>query len=369
MSQRECVLDVGSGSVGLCVFDRSREKPLLISTSRTQISAGTEEAKASITERTITAISKALEPHHKTSAPAHVRVVLASPWYDAKIKTITTKSERSVRVTPETIVRTMKQYLAQKNEPLPAGRTQIESIVSQAYVNGYPTNLKEPLIGTVLRVNYYSSEADTEFVRQVTIAIHAVFPNSKVTFHSFAYVGFTALRMVRDEENFVLMDIGGEITDIGVVHHDGFRFIGTFPVGTQSLVRAVAGEGSLPDTATRLSLFANDELSPEEHAQIAQKLATASEGFKTQLRTSLEAASVEVAVPQTTFLFADPQQLRWLDSIVSMSHGPFSIRATLISPDFFQPLVSVEEEAFYDSFLCAAALYFHRGAQSVLEVH
>lgn len=369
MSQRECVIDVGSGSVGLCVFDRGREKPLLISTSRTQISAGTEEAKASITERTITALTKALEPHHKTQAPAHVRVVLASPWYDAKIKTITTKSERSVRVTPETIVRTMKQYLAQKNEPIPAGRTQIESIVSQAYVNGYPTNLKEPLIGTVLRVNYYSSEADTEFVRQVTAAVHTVFPNTKVSFHSFAYVGFTALRMIRDEENFVLMDVGGEITDIGVVHHDGFRFIGTFPIGTQSLVRAVAGEGSLTDTATRLSLFGSQELSSEEQAVISGKLSSASEAFKTQLRSSLEAASAEVAVPQTTFLFADSNQLQWLNTIVSMSHGPFSIRATLISPDFFQPLVTIEEEAFYDSFLCAAALYFHRGSQSILEVH
>jgi hypothetical protein len=271
-------------------------------------------------------------------------------------------------VTADTVIRTVKQYFAQKNETTPQGRTLLESIVSQAYVNGYPTTLKQPLLGTALRVNHYSSEADTQFVNQVTAAVNKVFPNTKVTFHSFAFVAFAVLRSLRDENNFVLLDVGGEITDVGVAHHDGFRFIGTFPVGTLSITRAVAQGGSIADAASRLSLYAKNELSPDESAAIGGKFSAATDEWKKNFTMLLEAAAGEVAIPQTTFLFGDADQLKWLESVTSATHGAFSIRSVPVSPDFFQPFVAIEEEAFYDSFLCVQSLYFHRDRERLIEV-
>lgn len=369
MASHECIIDIGSASVGVCILDKGKSQPVLSKTARTAISSGSESAKTAITELTIQALQKSLEPFNKTNSPQFVRVVLASPWYDAKIKTITTKSEKAVRVNTDTVIRTVKQYFAQKNETSVSGRTVLESIVSQAYVNGYPTILKNPLIGTALRVNHYSSEADTQFVNQITASIKKVFPNTKVTFHSFAFVAFAVLRALRDENNFILLDLGGEITDVGVVHHDGFRFIGTFPMGTQSIIRSIAENGSLSDTASRLTLYAKNELSNDESTAVGLKFTAAAESWKKSFTTLLEAAAGEVAIPQTTFLFGDNEQLKWLESLTSAKHGAFSIRAVPITPDFFQPYISIDEEAFYDSFLCAESLYFHRNKEHLIELH
>lgn len=368
MASTECIIDIGSASIGVCILEKGKLQPVVGKTVRTPISRGTEEAKAAIVDLTVQAVAKSLESFHKTASPQFVRVVLASPWYDAKIRTITTKSERPVRVTTETVVRTVKQYFAQKNESTQQGRTLLESVVSQAYVNGYPTAIKEALVGTSLRVNHYSSEADTQFVNQVTAAVKKTFPNAKVSFHSFAFVAFAALRALRDEENFVLLDVGGEITDVGVAHHDGFRFIGTFPIGTLSIIRAVAQGGSVGDVASRLTLYAKNELSNDENAAVGGKFSAASEEWKKNFKSLLETAAGEVAVPQTTFLFGDPEQLQWLESFISATHGAFSIRAIPVPPDFFQPFVVIEEEAFYDSFLCVESLYFHRNRDRLIEV-
>ncbi len=369
MTSHECVIDIGSASVGVCMLEKGKAQPVVSKTVRTSISSGTETAKTAIAELTVQAVQKSLESFVKTAPPQFVRVVLASPWYDAKIRTITTKSERPVRVTADTVIRTIKQYFAQKNETTPAGRTLLESIVSQAYVNGYPTALQQPLLGTALRVNHYTSEADTQFTDQILAAVKKAFPNAKITFHSFAFVAFAVLRALRDENNFVLLDVGGEITDVGVAHHDGFRFIGTFPVGTLSITRAVAQGGSLADAASRLNLYAKNELSADESAAIGGKFSAATEEWKKNFKTLLETAAEEVAIPQTTFLFGDTGELKWLENIVSATHGPFSIRSVPVTPDFFQPFVAIDEEAFYDSFLCVESLYFHRDRERLIEVH
>ena len=355
---RECIIDVGSASIGACILEKKKAEPIIASSVRVPISSGAEEAKQAIATLALQAVGKSLEGLAKGPAPASVRFVLAAPWYDAKIRTIASKSEKPVRVNVQTVERSVRQYLAEKKEAMPQGRVLLESIVSQAYVNGYPTDLKKTVTGTTLRMNHYESVADQSFLLGLTEAAKKAFPHSKISFHSFAFVAFAVIRSLRDEDNFVIADVGGEITDIGVAHHDGFRFLGTFPVGTNSIVRTLAEGGSMADSASRLALFAKNDLSSDEAAAFGQKFQAASADWKKGYQSALETAINEVGIPQTTFLFADKDELKWLALMIEGVHGAFSSRAVTMSTELYQPLVELGEEATYDSFLCLEALYF-----------
>ncbi len=194
------------------------------------------------------------------------------------------------------------------------------------------------------------------------------FPNAKVSFHSFTFVAFAVMRALRDEESFVIADIGGEITDIAVAHHDGLRFIGTFPTGTLAVVRGIAEKGSVADARSRLALFAKDELSPDETVALSQRFDAAAESWNKSYLSLLEIAVKEVAIPQTTYLFADRDELPWLEKLLNGSHGPFSSRAILITPDFFHSSISLGENATYDAFLSVASVFFSLDRRDIIEV-
>ncbi len=358
MQKGECIIDIGSGSVGACIIGGQKGKVTLTQTVRIPISSGTEEAKAGIQTLVVQAVSKALESL-KGVAPEHVRIVLAAPWYNAKIRTITSKSAKPVRVTTDTVGRGVKEYYVQKEggqKTKQAGL--IESTVGQAYVNGYPASLKHPVSGTALKINHYESEADPPLVHALEEAVHKVFSRPKISFHSFGFAAFAVLRALRDEDNFVIADVGGEITDVAVVHHDGLRFIGTFPVGTRSLIRTIAGTGSLADAASRLTLYGKNELSNDETTAMDVQFQKASEMWNKGYQEILEAAVKEVAIPRTTFLFADRDELPWLQKMVTGTHGAFSSQSVLITPDFFHSAVSLGEGAQYDAFLSLESLLF-----------
>lgn len=358
MQKGECIIDVGSASVGVCIVRKGKGKPVITQTIRVPISSGSEEAKVAIQTLAAQAVLKALESLKGTS-PEHVRIVLAAPWYNAKIRAITSKSEKPVRVTRETVARGVKAYYQEKEGGQKTrANGLIESTVGQVYVNGYPTNLKQAVSGTSLKINHYESEADPPFIQALEGAVKKTFPHPKISFHSFAFTAFAVLRALRDEDNFVIADLGGEITDVAVVHHDGIRFIGTFPKGTFSIVRAIAGSGSIPDTRSRLSLFAKGELSNEETKLTEETFLKAGESWNTEYRNILEGAVKEVAIPRTTFLFAEKDELPWTERLINATHGAFSSHAVLVTPDFFQGEITLGENASYDAFLSIESLFF-----------
>jgi len=368
MRESECVVDIGSGSIGIALLTKgnAKEKPQLTKTLRVPLSSGTKEAREAIETLAQLALTKAFDSLKSGPAPKIVRVFLAAPWYHAKITTINSKSEKPVRVGKDTVARAVKEFFSRKGEA--ASGTLIESVVSQSYVNGYPTALDRPVIGTTLRVNHYAAEADHGIRKAVGDAALKAFPHAKLHFHSFCFAAFAAMRALREENNFLIIDVGAEITDIAVAHRDGLRYIATFPVGTFSVVREAAAGGSLADAKSRLALFAKDELSTEEQIAFAQTFEKATASWSTAFTQFLESAVKNVAVPQTTFLFAEKDELKWLTNLVTRERGVFSSRAVPITPDFFHSEVTLGEGAVYDAFLSLEAYFSTMDRRDLIEI-
>lgn len=312
-----------------------------------------------------------LANYQKFGAPHDVRVILASPWYEAHLKTIVSKSEKPVRVTHGTVLHAVEGYKKQQGADSSAGgnRTLIESAVTQAYVNGYQTMIDAPLLGTALKIELYESFVDTAFVAELTNAIHSVFHNAKISFHSFPLVSFVVLRSIRDEEGFTFVDIGGEVTDVAIIHKDGLRFLGSFPKGTKALVADVASGKSEPEAISRLSLYTRGELSPDEQAAFEVQFQKAAAAWNTEYEKMLETAVSDVPIPHTAFLIADKEELSWFRKVVEGTTGRlFPTRPIPLTPDFFQSSIMVGEGSVYDAFLSLEALFFHTETKELIEI-
>jgi len=367
------ILDIGSASLGACLTDkRKKESPELSHVKRTPFSVTVDQKNpGSLQGALIENLKVLLAEYQKMGAMRSVHVVLSSPWYQSHLKTIFSKSEKPVRVTHATVSHTVNNYRAKKakEEPLPAGHTSIESVITQAYVNGYQSLIEKPLLGTALKIELYESVADSAFVNLVTEAIHGVFHEAHISFHSLPLISFVTLRSLRDEEGFTFLDIGGEVTDVAIVHKDGLRFLGSFPRGAKKLLSDINQGKDGSGMASRASLYVKGELSADEGASFAAGFSKAAALWNKDYEQILEQAVDDVPVPSTTFLIADKEELGWYRKVIEINEsGTFPTHPIALTPDFFQTAITLGNGGVYDAFLSLEALFFHTEKKELIEI-
>ena len=353
------LVDIGSASVGVCIAELNRGGvPVISRTRRVEIENSSGQGMTALVPLALAALKKALaEVAVVSPAPRSAQVVLAAPWYKAAISVINSDSEKPVRIAKSGIEKALAGYTEKNAATSVPGRKTIESVATETYVDGYPTAVSQPVRGSAIAIDYYESQADAPFVSGVEEELRRNFNGVTTEFHSFLFAAYAALRALRDETGFVMLDVGGEITDLAIVHRGGFSFAGSFPFGALSLARAVASGRTLADATSRMSLSMQGELSPEEEASFRESFKKAAVGWNDGYRMLLESAALEVPVPHTTFLIADKEPLAWFERILADSSGPFPIHPILLSPDFFKNAILLGAEGSYDVFLSIAAFY------------
>ncbi len=361
MTQKsDLVIDVGSGSIGACLMHSSGNAVSLSLVKRVPIGSGSHTSRENITGLAQGAL-KTLLPEFKTALIHNARVVLASPWYSSKISTIATQSEKPIRISHATVTHAIEGYRAKQDKGgKSAARSHVESVVTQMSVNGYATTLKKTVIGSSLKIMLYESEADNAFLKALSDSVHGMFPHARISFHSFPLLVFIILRDMRDEQSFVFIDAGGEITDVGVVFRDSLAFLGSFPRGSAGLMRDLSDpQKGLADATSRLALFVREELSAEEQAAFGPVFAKASNVWGGELAKMLESARAGIPIPQTTFVIADREEVRWFARIFADNPDAFPARPVFLTPDFFQNSVTLGNDAIYDACMSLEALFFH----------
>jgi hypothetical protein len=339
--------------------------------SRTPIAGSREGTRSDLSSAVKETLKQVVSGFQKSPPPKEVHIVLASPWYQTRLKTIVSKMDNPVLISRSTVSAAVKSYHEQKEEgsATPSGSTQIESTVTQAYVNGYQTLIEKPLHGNVLKLELYESHAETDFLQGLTDVVHEVFHHAKVSFHSFPLVTFVVLRSLRSEEGFTFIDIGGSVTDIAIVHKDGLRFLGSFPRGTNTLLSDIALGKELSETASRLSLYIRGELSAEEGAPLASAFQKSAAEWNQEYQKLLEQAVLDVPIPRTTFIIADREELKWFESVITREGGgTFPVYPVSLNPDFFQSVISLGDGGLYDVFLSLEALFFHTQQKELIEI-
>ncbi len=356
--EREFIIDIGSSSIGACFLERiPNEKPTLSYVKRVPIGTGSDATRANIVEFTAQALQSVTKGYEQLGRPQVVHVVLASPWYTSRVRFVTSKAERPVRVSKSSVSKAVDAQSAQESANSVISGTPVESIVTQVYVNGYATRLHNTVNGTTLRLHVYESAADKQFLDGIRDAVHKVFPSVTVKFHTFPLAAFLVLRDIRDEENFTFIDAGGEVTDVAIVHRDSLRFIGSFPKGSNFFARSLSQGSGVADTMSRMSLYARGELSADEEANFRKAFDEAVKPWGEEYQKTIGTAQSDTAIPLTTFIAADMEELRWFGKALESVSGAFPARPILMSPDFFQAHVTLGESGVYDAFLSVEALY------------
>jgi cell division ATPase FtsA len=200
-----------------------------------------------------------------------------------------------------------------------------------------------------------------------TIRRHFHFETIK--FSSFAMASFTVIRdMYADQENFLLLDIGGEVTDIFLAKKNVLRESVSYPLGINFLTRGVASKlgCTLEEAGSLISLF------KDGHAEksVAQKLELIMAELKKEwlknFQESLANLSKDISVPSTIFVIVDKNMVEFFSEIIkseqfsqyTLTESKFEV--TFLGLQALHGAAQFEENVIRDPFLVVDSVYINR---------
>lgn len=355
---------IGSAYVnGAFVTTNKEGLPELSQVKRVPIGTGSENGKGALLPLMKEALTTLLKGYRALSAHSSIRVTLASPWHHARIRIVSSTSEKPLVVSQRSTLALVEKY--RDEAPPEPGRTDLEAVAVQVRVNGYATALAHPVQGTSVRVDLYESEIDEDTRKTIAGVLEAELPHRPVSLNSFMLAAAVALREVSVEESFAILDVGGEVTDLALVAADGIHYLASYPIGFHTILRTAAGDKPLGDALSRLNLCIKGGLSPEEEAGVKETLAKALKPWFAEYEKALKGAADHVSIPRAAYIVSDADAACWITKggVVGSSAlpTPVSLDAAVL-----QRHIALREGATYDMFVSLAALFFHIGSSLII---
>jgi hypothetical protein len=236
-------------------------------------------------------------------------------------------------------------------------------------LNGYETSNPLDQKAKQLEMTIFVSLAPEDFLKKIENTIRSHFNFKEIKFSSFVMTSFTVVRdMYISQENFLLIEIGGEMTDITMVKKNVLRESASFPLGRNFIIREVATAlNSTPEEAKSfISLF------QDRHATstVAKKLVSVIDKLKMEwlqkFQESLANLSRDISIPSTIYMTVSIEMADFFRQTIeneqfnqyTLTESKFKV--IFFSSEIFHGKVEFEGDIARDPGLIIDTIYINR---------
>ena len=373
------VFDIGSSSVGGAIFlTRPKAPPKIICSFREPILA---EKKLSF-DRFFALTLKSLDTvaleilKMGRGAPARIFCVLSSPWYISQPRTI-----RLEKNTPfvfnskladgliQKEIALFREEHAQMNQGSEEKWKPIEFKNLKTVLNGYPTANPYNQKTKELEMTMFISMSPEAVLKKIEETIAKHFHFKEIRFSSFVIASFAVVRdMFVHQEEFLLIDIGGEVTDISLVKENTLGQSISFPLGPNFLLRSLAEETgcTLSEAASIISLYKDGHAESGSLKKLDPMMNKLKTRWLSKFQESLANLSSDISIPSTIFIAVDKEFASFFREIIqseqfnqyTLTQSKFQI--IFLDAGVFHNAAFFNEEAVRDPFLIIEAIYINR---------
>jgi hypothetical protein len=335
------ILDIGNGSVGGALAELTEGgQPKIFFSHREPITIQSERDSKQLLESMTKLLRRVIETVHKDGI-AHadfkkhgkgrlhdIYCVFSSPWYVSQTKTIKIEKQKAFtvgkRFVEDIVTNEEKIFRASLLKGdyghLFHGDVRvIEHHIIETKLNGYGVDAPYGKIAHNLELSLFTSIVSEEIIQAVEKEIHKHFNYKRCRFYSFALVSFSTIRdMYPNEQDFMFLDITGEVTDVSITRKNVLLETISFPLGRASLIRKLANVLNIsPAVALSYVRLVNEGgLSPA----MSEKIYRALEGFKREwceyFKKSIQELSRDIMLPKTIYFTADADSAPYFETLM-----------------------------------------------------
>lgn len=312
------VFDVGSSSIGGALFLMQKNNvPKILFSTREIISMEKKldfDRFFALTLKSLEAVAK------KTSSagfgsPKKIYCILSSPWYASQTRNIILKKDTPFIFTPKLADELIQKEISlfekeyrEKFAHLESKIVPIELKNMQITLNGYKISHPLKQKASELNMTIFVSMAESLVLEKIKDTIGRHFYSENIKFSSFVMSSFAVARDIFiNQDNFLLIDIGGEVTDISMVKKEVLRSSISFPLGRNFLIRGVASvlDSSLEEASSYISLYRDGHILDSALKKIEPIINKLKNEWLSKFQESLINLSNDISIPSTIFLTVD----------------------------------------------------------------
>ena len=234
----------------------------------------------------------------------------------------------------------------------------IEHEVIKTELNGY--YVKNPAGKTARSVKsyIYLSAGVEKAMELAEKEIEKVFIHTPLRFATSSLVAFKVLNdIINNKEGFLIMDIGGETTEINIIRNNALEQSVSFPKGNNLLFRkaAAALNTFLQEAVSIVKAYARGHRTLESSDKIAAAIKDSIGEWRDSLKSSLAAMARESLLPQNILVIGEDPVCRFFSSCLenavfsefTILRKPFA--AQKINPEwltrYFNPASSMTQSS------------------------
>ena len=374
------ILDIGSGSIGGAIVSYDGDKkPKILFSVRESIVFQNEfkferflSSMLSATEKVLKKISDS-----KKGKPKKIFCILAAPWYVSQAKTAVFKDEKTFIVTEKRVskiiaheVNTLKKNFDAHYKDLTESKAEIIEVKNiHMKLNGYETSMPYGKKAKRLEASLYISMSAGQVLHALREKIQKILSLNDVVFNSFSLAAFDTIRDIYSEkQNFIFIDIGGEMTDISVTRDGTLVDTLSFPLGKNFLIRTLASElQTVPEEALSMfGLYVKNKTTNTSRRKMLSALEHIEEEWSRAFYKTLESLSARTTLPCFLFVIADVPFGKWFTQIIEhkgsggiMLMGE-SIDIALINPVVLSKFAVFDNKTMKDAFIITESLFVGR---------
>jgi hypothetical protein len=206
----------------------------------------------------------------------------------------------------------------------------LEQIEQRTLLDGYATTVTEKRSVHSLMLHLYLSIIPQTVLEHVQDIIRRVLPNHEISFSSSMRSLLPAIAEVRSplSKRGVLVEVSGQMTNVGIVDDGVLLAVRTIPHGTHDILRAVAPSArSLQEAASKFTTVAPTEGSGTV-SSVPPELATACTEWRTAAQQAIADLCDGVLSPTHVYLTAPD--------------GYYPVLADAMGKPYVQPVVRTE---------------------------
>ena len=258
----------------------------------------------------------------------------------------------------------LKKYASNNAKVRPIELKNIKTVLN-GYETADPINQK----ARDVEMTIFVAMSGEQVLKKFEEVIHKHFHHPKINFTSFIMTSFATVRdMYVHQDNFLLIDIGGEVTDISMIKKNILRESVSYPMGRNFIIRSIATALSitLDEAKSFISLSKAGHAAPEVEKKIEPYLTKAKNEWLRKFQNSLANISTDISIPAVIFIAIDQEFADFFGEIIrteqfnqyTLTERKFEIM--FLNNQALHGAAEFEENVVRDPFLIIESIYINR---------
>lgn len=326
------VFDIGSGSVGGAIVKMSKNNnglPVIIKSVRTETPYRADIdinifLKDIVSTLEVTANSLY---NKKAGAPLDIFAIISSPLYLSETRIIKMSRDKPFVFTSRLANELIQKEILNLNESyknkygdFKSAPKMIEQYTMAVSLNGYAVSDPIGKKCTSLEMHMLVSLAPQICLEKIQETISKTFHHKNVIFSSFMLSSYLAIRdKYIDLDTYLLLDIRGEITDVGIITKGVLKAVLSFPFGKRTFFKYMCTklDIELRDAKELFKLFNEDNLSVEFRQKVVPLFESIENSWGEAFNQCVSTLPHTLVLPSMIFLTADNDIKKWFANALS----------------------------------------------------